>query len=68
MRDQIVKAKAEKKAEKQSDETEKNVETEIEQKIAETSNIEEKPADENAEQPKKCKNSAKKKNEDNKDK
>ena len=68
LRDQIVKAKAEKKAEKQADETEKNVEAEIEQKIAETSNMEEKPAEKNVEQPKKRKNPAKKKNEDNKDK
>lgn len=68
LRDQIVKAKAEKKAEKQADETEKNVEAEIEQKIAETSKTEEKPAEKNVEQPKKRKNSAKKKNEDNKDK
>ena len=68
LRDQIVKAKAEKKAEKQADETEKNVEAEIEQKIAETSNMEEKPAEKNVEQPKKRKNPAKKKNEDKKDK
>ena len=68
LRDQIVKAKAEKKAEKQADETEKNVEAEIEQKIAETSKMEEKPAEKNVEQPKKRKNPAKKKNGDNKDK
>lgn len=68
LRDQIVKAKAEKKAEKQADETEKNVEAEIEQKIAETSKTEEKPAEKNVEQPKKRKTTAKKKNEDKKDK
>lgn len=68
LRDQIVKAKAEKKAEKQADETEKNVEAEIEQKIAETSKMEEKPAEKNVEQPKKRKTTAKKKNEDKKDK
>ena len=68
LRDQIVKAKAEKKAEKQSDETEKNVEAEIEQKIAETSKTEEKPTEKNVEQPKKRKTTAKKKNEDKKDK
>lgn len=68
LRDQIVKAKAEKKAEKQADETEKNVEVEIEQKIAETSKTEEKPAEKNVEQPKKRKTTAKKKNEDKKDK
>ncbi len=68
LRDQIVKAKAEKKAEKQADETEKNVESEIEQKIAETSKAEEKPVEKNVEQPKKRKTTAKKKNEDKKDK
>lgn len=68
LRDQIVKAKAEKKAEKQADETEKNVEAEIEQKIAETSKADEKPAEKNVEQPKKRKTTAKKKNEDKKDK
>lgn len=68
LRDQIVKAKAEKKAEKQADETEKNVEAEIEQKIAETSKMEEKPAEKNVEQHKKRKTTAKKKNEDKKDK
>lgn len=68
LRDQIVKAKAEKKAEKQADETEKNVEAEIEQKIAETSKTEEKPTEKNVEQPKKRKTTAKKKNEDKKDK